>query len=209
MKPLETERLILRGYREADLPEYHRMMSDAENMYYLWDIVTRSLEESHESLRNAIAVNAAGTARRFAMTLKGCDKIIGACGYEIIIPGYKINETDCKLNKTDCGIIKTGYEVTAMGGKTADPMGWFIMPEYQNKGYMTEAVKRVLAFAFLEDNCERVITGCFKENIPTQRVMAKAGFIEEEANPKALFLDGKLRERMKFALTREQYLRMI
>jgi ribosomal-protein-alanine N-acetyltransferase len=179
MIPLESQRLILRSYKESDLPEYHQMMSDRVNMHYLQDIVTRSLEESRVSLREAITANTEETARRFAVTLKGSDALIGGCGYEIAAHTPK--------------------------GKIADPMGWSIMPPYQNKGYMTEAVKRVLEFAFLQDDCVWVITGCFKENIPTQKIMIKTGFIEEEADPKTLLLNGRLKERMKFALSRDAY----
>ena len=52
MKTLETERLILRAYDESDLPEYHKLLSDKQNMYFLNDITTNSLEESKESLEN-------------------------------------------------------------------------------------------------------------------------------------------------------------
>jgi len=37
---LESERLILRDYKESDLTEFHKLMSDRENMYYLYDILT-------------------------------------------------------------------------------------------------------------------------------------------------------------------------
>ena len=36
---LESDRLIMRDYKESDLTEYHKMMSDKENMYYLYDII--------------------------------------------------------------------------------------------------------------------------------------------------------------------------
>ncbi|MCL2204038.1 MAG: GNAT family N-acetyltransferase [Defluviitaleaceae bacterium] len=179
MITLETERLILRNYKASDLDAYHAMLSDGENMTYLYDIVTHSLEESKESLENAMAVNAAGRARRFAITLKGADTLIGAVGYEIA--------------------------AHTPAGKIADPMGWFLMPAYQNKGYMTEGVKRVLAYAFLRDDCAEVITGCFAENLPTQRVMEKAGF-GNKAESQALPHDGKMKKRLRFSLSRESYM---
>ena len=33
MITLESERLILRNYKASDLADYHKMMSDKENMY--------------------------------------------------------------------------------------------------------------------------------------------------------------------------------
>jgi len=85
-------------------------------------------------------------------------------------------------------------------------MGWFIMPEYQNKGYVTEAAKRVLEFAFAEDNCVRVETGCFKDNIPTQKVMIKAGFRKEAERIKAAWHDGQMKDRLGYAINRDEYI---
>jgi len=179
MITLESDRLILRDLIESDLPEYHKMMSDKENMYFLDDLITNTIEESRESMLNTIKLNSMDKCRRYCMTLKGDDKLIGSVGYDI-------------------------YRETPVG-KIANPMGWFIMPEYQNKGYMTEAVKRVLEFAFTQDNCVRVVTACYKENKPTQRVIAKAGFRKEAEKPEASWLDGKMRDRLEFALNRNEY----
>jgi len=77
MRRLETTRLVLRSYEEHDLPEYHKLLSDKENMYYL-DFATDTLEESRESLSEAIEINNSGKARRFAVTLD--NKLIGGCG---------------------------------------------------------------------------------------------------------------------------------
>jgi len=50
MKSLITERLILRAYNESGLPEYHKLFSDKQNMYYLDDITTdRRVENRNAS----------------------------------------------------------------------------------------------------------------------------------------------------------------
>jgi len=178
---LESNRLKMRYYRESDLAEYHKIMSDKDNMYFFipFGFVTNSIEESQESLTNAVEFNTKGVGYRFCITLKEDDKMIGGIGY--------------------------GIAAETPVGKIADPMGWFISPEYQNKGYMTEAVKRVLDFAFLQDNCVRVVTACFKENMATQKVMAKAGFRKEAEKIKAMWHDGKMRDRVEFAINRDEF----
>jgi len=182
MITLESDRLVMRYYKESDLADYHRMMSDKENMYFLAELITNSLEESQESLKSTIEANEKGGCHRFCITLKENDKLIGAVGYEI------------------------PYETPI--GKIADPIGWFIMPEYQNKGYMTEAVKRVLEFAFLQDSCIRVVTACYKDNIPTQKVMAKVGFRKEAEKVKAMWHDGQMKDRLEFAINRDEFKQM-
>ena len=178
MIKLETERLILRPYEEKDLHGYHKLLSDKKNMYYIDDIIVNTLEEAGESLREAIEYNKNGKARRFCIALKETDKLIGGCGYD---------------TKEETPIGKIVH------------MGWFIMPEYQNKGYVTEAAKKVLEFAFLQDNCVRVETGCYKENIPTQKVMMKAGFRKEAERIKAAWHDGQMKDRLGYAINRDEY----
>jgi ribosomal-protein-alanine N-acetyltransferase len=177
---LETERLLIREYRESDLPEYHELLSNRQNMYFLEGIATGSLGESRESLKDAVEMNGSGKARRFCVTLKGRGgKLIGGVGYEIAA-------------------------VTPLG-KIADPMGWFIMPEFQNNGYITEAAKKVLEFAFTRDGCIRVATGCFKDNAPTQRVMEKVGFRKEGERAGAQYHDGKMKDRLEFAILKDEW----
>ena len=181
MVSLKSERLVMRNYKESDLPDYHKLISDKENMRYLIGLTTDSVEQSRESMNDAVNVNAIGKSRRFCIALKESDKLIGAVGYEV--------------------------SATTPVGKIADPMGWFLLPEHQNKGYMTEAVKKVLEFAFLQDNCVRVVTACFKDNIPTRRVMDKAGFRKEAEKPNSMWLDGQMRDRLEYALNKDEYTR--
>ncbi|MCL2224872.1 MAG: GNAT family N-acetyltransferase [Defluviitaleaceae bacterium] len=178
MLKLETARLILRPYGENDLDGYYRLLSDRKNMYYLDDIITETREEARQGLAEAIALMESGNARRFAITLKGQpNNIIGGAGYDV---------TDA----TPLG--RVGH------------MGWFILQEHQNKGIVTEAAKRVLSYAFDSDNCIRITTGCYAENIPTQKVIAKVGFRREAEKIKAQYHDGEMKDRLEYAINRDE-----
>jgi len=174
----------MRNYRESDLPEYHKIMSNKENMYFFipFGFVTNLLEESEASLKDAIQFNTKEQGYRFCLALKETGKMIGGIGYTIA--------------------------VNTPVGKVADPMGWFVAPEHQNKGYITEAAKKLLEYAFLQDNCIRVVTACFKENTPTQKVMAKLGFRKEAEKLNAMWLDGQMRDRVEFAINKNEFARM-
>ena len=179
MIKLETKRLILRPYEERDLPEYHKLMSDKKNMYFMDGLITNTLEESRKSLIEAVELNKTGKARRFCVALKETDKLVGGLGYD----------------------IKTETPVGKIGG-----MGWFILTEYQNQGYITEAAKKLLEFAFLHDNCIRIETGCIKDNIPSQKVMIKAGFRKEAEKIKGQWHDGQMKDRLGFAINKDEYM---
>lgn len=175
---LETERLVIRPYEEKDLADLHKLLSDKKNMYFLDDITTNTLEETHENLKEATKLNQSGKARRLAVTLKEDNRFVGGIGYD------------------------TTAETPV--GKVVH-LGYFILPEFQGQGYTTEAARKVLNFAFMQDNCVRVTTGCYSDNIPTQKVMQKVGFRKEAEKIKSKWHDGQMKDRLEFAINRDEY----
>jgi len=182
MVELEANRLIIRNYKHSDLPEYHKIMSDKENMYFFipFGFVTNSTEGSLQSLENALEFNASGAGYRLCIALKENNKMIGGIGYTITA-------------KTPVGKVVE--------------MGWFVASGHKNKGYATEASTRLLQYAFSQGNCIRVETACFTENIPTQKVMAKLGFRKEAEKLAAMWHDGQMRDRLEFAINKNEYLK--
>jgi ribosomal-protein-alanine N-acetyltransferase len=59
--------------------------------------------------------------------------------------------------------------------------GYSLLPEYWNKGYMTEALKCSIDFMFKKLNASIVFGECVDNNIGSARAMEKAGlFLEKE-----------------------------
>jgi len=54
-------------------------------------------------------------------------------------------------------------------------IGYGIDTAYQGKGYMTESVKLLVEWAFQTGRCEAVTAETLADNIPSQRVLQKAG----------------------------------
>ena len=182
MIKLFTERLIIRDLCIEDLHNHHELMSDNTVMDYIQDIKTNSIEESKENL--LMAINDIGSKDRkyyfFAIENKVTEEFIGNIGYTVM--------------------LNTSF------GKLVE-LGFFIKENQWNKGYTTEAVKRILEFAFEEDNVYRVKTGCVKENAASERVIQKNGFIKE-AEYKEIFLhDGKLKDRVEYRLLRHEWVK--
>lgn len=50
----ETERLILRDYREEDFDDYYRLKSHSETMYYLQDIQLFTRDEACEAFNKVL-----------------------------------------------------------------------------------------------------------------------------------------------------------
>jgi len=173
---LETERLILRDYIESDFQDLHRLLSDKKTMYFLDDIATDTPEESAKNLAYSIA-NADG--RYFCIRDKINDVYIGSIGYTI-------------AGRTPFGKIVH--------------LGYFLLPEHHRRGYAAEAAKRVIRFAFEEDGCIRVTTGCYKDNEPSRKVMEKAGFRKEGERVKARYHDGAMKDRLEYAINIDEYM---
>ena len=48
---------------------------------------------------------------------------------------------------------------------------------------------------------------CYKENLPTQKVMAKLGFRQEAKEVKAQCHDGKMKDRLEFVIHKDDFIR--
>ena len=62
-------------------------------------------------------------------------------------------------------------------------LGYWIAKPYWNRGFATEAAKRVLAFAFGTVRAEAVEAGWFHDNAASGRVLGKLGFVASHVEP--------------------------
>ena len=101
-----------------------------------------------------------------------------------------------------------GYTITdtTPSGKVVH-MGYLLLPEYHGKGYVTEAVKKVIEFAFIEDGCIHITTGCYRDNEASRRVMEKAGFRKEGERLKAQYHDGVMKDRLDYAINKDEFIK--
>lgn len=77
-------------------------------------------------------------------------------------------------------------------------IGYSIDEDEQGKGYMKEALKLVLEYAFNELKLHRVEASTLVDNIRSQRVLKSCGFKELGVNEKYLFINGKWRDHITF-----------
>ena len=182
MIELFTERLVIRDYVIEDLENHHKLLSDNTVMYFLQDIKTENIEESKENLINVLRDQESKERifYHFFVETKDSKEFIGGIGYTV----------------SD----NTPY------GKLVH-MGYFILQEYWNKGFTTEALKRVIEFAFKENNVYRIHTGCIKENIFSEKIMQKCGFTKEAEFKEYVFHDGKLKDRVEYRMLRNEWKR--
>lgn len=176
MVKIETGRLMVRDYKKTDLNDMHRLWSDKQTMYYLDGILCNTIEDTKKYLKNGLD-NTDG--HYFCICDKATGDFMGSIGYTI----------------TD----------TTPLGKVVH-MGYMLLPEYHRHGYMPEATKKVIEFAFTKDGCIRITTGCHKENDASRKVIERAGFRKEGEKIKAVYHDGVMKDRLEYAINKDEFM---
>lgn len=145
---LETERLVLRPWRERDLEDFFAYASvDGVGQMAGWT-PHQSREESREILGHFIAGK-----HTFALELKENGRVIGSLGLEAR------EETPGILSELQ------GREI-----------GYVLSKDYWGRGLMPEAVKAVIDYCFRELDFDFLTCGHFDWNRQSRRVIEKCGF---------------------------------
>jgi ribosomal-protein-alanine N-acetyltransferase len=149
---LESERLTLRRLDEKDAKAMQEYLSDCNYMKYT-DYPPNFVVNS--DIINAWKNDAykAKAMLRWCIALKDTDLCIG--NIYLFLP--------------------YGDDIS---GRRMD-IGYEISKEYANKGYITEAIKKVVAYGFTEMGLKRIQAQIIPENIASIRAVEKCGFVNE------------------------------
>ncbi len=175
---LETSRLILREFRMSDLEGHHRhITSDPEvAKTMLWQ-ANPDIIHAEAVLRRILSRYGAKDGYRWAIIRKEDDAFLGTIS--LLRPDE------------ETGSCSFAY----MLGKA-----------FWGNGYMTEALKAVLDFAFQEMDVETVETDHFASNPASGAVMRKAGMTQIGILPNRYEKNGQTLDAVLYRITREQWL---
>lgn len=174
---LLTPRLRLRRLTVADVPAYYERIGSSENVTkYMLFSPHKDISESVASVEKALARYEAGRCYRFCIALRESDALIG------IIEPLRFDE-----EKESCSFA------------------YMLGEDFWGKGYATEALKAVLAFLFEKMEIRRVEVDHMAENTASGGVMRKAGMTCVGLEPGKYEKDGKVRDAVVYAITREQW----
>lgn len=146
---VETERLILRSWREVDLPLFIAMNRDERVMRFFSSVMNEYESVAfYNRIQGEFDRNGWGL---YAVEIKSTGEFIGYVGLHEI--GFEADFTP-------------GVEI-----------GWRLAAEYHNKGYATEAAKAVLKLA-KDVGMTQLYSFTAKINLPSERVMQKIGMVK-------------------------------
>jgi ribosomal-protein-alanine N-acetyltransferase len=149
---LETERLLFRDHEEADLEPYCEMMADPE-FRRLCGGPPLPREEAEKSFRNALLPPRPDRLRLWATVFKPENRYIGRCG---VYP-----------NRGEDNVVIPGEGVLA----------FYLARPYWGRGLATEAGRGFIQFGFGELGLSRIVAGANVENVASNRVLRKLGFV--------------------------------
>lgn len=83
-------------------------------------------------------------------------------------------------------------------------VGYMMDRTHNGKGYMTEAVRLVVSYAFDEINLHRIEAGVMPHNVGSIRVLEKAGFHKEGIAKKNVKINGRWQDHQILAIVNEE-----
>lgn len=149
-KEIETERLILRPFKQIDLDDFYEYASvEGVGEMAGWKH-HESIDESWIIMNSFIRDD-----KTFAICLKENNKVIGTVGIE-----------------------KYGLEdaLTEFKNYYGRELGYALSKDYWGKGLMSEAVNAVKDYLFSELDYDFLICGYYNFNEQSKRVQIKCGF---------------------------------
>jgi [ribosomal protein S5]-alanine N-acetyltransferase len=153
MTIFETDRLIIRRYTPADKDNFYRLNGDPEIMRYI-----RAAKDPQECIvilkRNISFYEQRPMMGRWAMIEKESGNFIGSFA---IIP----------------------VETVDHSRHAEIQIGYALLKEYWGKGFATESALAGRQYAFDEMKLTRIVAITEVENIASQKVLLRSGFIQE------------------------------
>ena len=158
---LKTNNLLLRPIRDTDINHVLRGLSSHEVILY-YGVSFFSLEEVKVQMDWYARIEREETGRWWAIADPADEHFYGAIGIHDIHPQHRKAE-----------------------------IGFWLLPEYWGKGYITEAATRIIKHSFEDLGLHRIYAYVESENHNSKKVLHKLGFAHEGTMRECEIKDGK------------------
>ena len=154
MSELDTSRLLLRRWRDADREAFARINADPRVMEFFPALLTRPESDAAVS-----RINAHFDRHGFglwALELRSTGKFIGFTG--LSVPRFKAHFTPCV------------------------EIGWRLAADHWGAGLASEAARAVVDYGFVNLNLAEIVSFTSITNLRSRRVMEKLGMTHDPAD---------------------------
>lgn len=168
---LESERLLLRQITPDDVNEIFALRSNPETMKYIPRPLATTKDDAMGHIKMIQDKIVSNEGINWAITEKGNPKMIGIIGH------YRIRWEHFRSE-----------------------IGYMLLPEYQGKGIITEAIQLMVNYGFNEMNMHSLEAIIDPENTASARVLEKNNFVKEAHFKENEFYDGKFLDAVVYSI---------
>jgi RimJ/RimL family protein N-acetyltransferase len=174
--PIETERLLLRPYREDDIDVLHDIQSRPEVVRYLyWEPRTR--EKVQQVIRDSSdRIDGADAALTLAIQPRGSDTMVGDV------------------------VLMYQSEVHRQG-----EIGFVLHPDHQGHGYATEAARAMLRLGFEQLGLHRIVGRLEARNSASAAVLERLGMRLEAHLHENEWVKGEWQSELVYAMLETEW----
>ncbi len=180
---ITTERLILRAWKNEDVPPYAEMNADPRVREFFPSVLTR--QQSEAEVRRLQAIYDADGFCLFAAELIETGEFVGFIG-----------------------LITMTFAVPFVA-QPAVEIGWRLSHKYWGKGLATEGARGAVRYAFEALKLHEIVAITVPANVRSRRVMEKIGMRhlpERDFDHPGVPVGHPLRRHVLYALQRDSYL---
>lgn len=176
VKTLETRRLSIRIETEQSYVQMLRAGSDEATKARFGIMTDEELQTQKNKVLGGLTTYRTSMVF-FYLIERSLDKVIGNLAFHNWYPMHRRSEM--------------GYAMTA--------------PEYKGLGYMREAIPPIVAFGFGAMNLNRMEAFIHPENMPSRRLVERAGFHQEGWLHEHFNSEGIIGDSLVYGLLRKDY----
>lgn len=173
---IETERLVLRQVTNNDAEDMLKYLSDQTVMEYYGLEPFKSIDDAVEEILWYQSILEESTGIRWGITLKGQERVIGSCGFLNLAAQHYRSEIGFELSK-----------------------------DYWGQGIASEALEVVIKFGFEHLNLQRIQALIEPQNISSQKLVERKGFIKEGLLRNYEFTCGKFDDLYIYSLLKQDF----
>ncbi|SEF59275.1 GNAT family N-acetyltransferase [Bosea lathyri] len=175
-RPLfRTPNLVLRAPQAADYSDWAMLRMESRAFLTPWEPVWNEDDLTRTSFR--------------LRTKRAAREIASDEAYSLFIFDSR---SDALLGGLTLGLVRRGVA-------QACTLGYWMGQRHAGKGYMTEAVRGALRFAFSDLALHRVEAACLPNNEPSRRLLERVGFQHEGVARSYLRINGVWADHLLYA----------
>lgn len=175
----QTERLILRPWRESDKPAFAKINADARVMEFFPSIYTQE--------------------RSYGM--------VDICNQRLARDGFTFWATERKDTNDFIGFVGLNTFEADLPFCPCVEIGWRLAYEHWGYGFATEAAQLCLSLGFNQFSLQEIVSFTTLANTPSRHVMEKIGMVNTNRNflHPAVDPDSGMQEHCLYHITQDSY----